>query len=184
MWHHRHNAHMTMKHWLLATLLGAAACTPSLNWREVRLEGSALKTLFPCKPDHGSRQLPVDGAELNVQMTGCEAQGHLLVVVRLPLQSQASPADIKQAQAQWLATTLAHFKATVRDTQPLAVKTAGAATRTVMRVRAQGSDPQGRALQGHMVSLTTPDELAMAVVYAPQINEELSETFFAGLVLP
>ena len=34
----------------------AAACTPTLDWREVRPEASGLVALFPCKPDRHARR--------------------------------------------------------------------------------------------------------------------------------
>lgn len=45
-------------------LLGAgllAACSPALNWREVRATPSALKAMMPCKPDKAVRQVAVAG---------------------------------------------------------------------------------------------------------------------------
>ena len=40
---------------LTAALTALAACSPRLDWREVRPAGSGLLALFPCKPEVDSR---------------------------------------------------------------------------------------------------------------------------------
>ena len=44
-----------------AVALAAAACTPSLNWREVRLAPTTAVALLPCKPDRAERSEPLGG---------------------------------------------------------------------------------------------------------------------------
>lgn len=60
---------------LLAALL--AACSPSLNWREVRPEGTELLLMFPCKPEQQTRALSAPGApaEARMGLARCEAAG-------------------------------------------------------------------------------------------------------------
>lgn len=60
---------------LLATLL--AACSPSLNWREVRPEGTELLLMFPCKPEQQTRAISAPGApaEARMGLARCEAAG-------------------------------------------------------------------------------------------------------------
>jgi len=36
---------------LMTAMALLAACSPTLNWREVRPEGTRLALLLPCKPD-------------------------------------------------------------------------------------------------------------------------------------
>jgi hypothetical protein len=176
---------MTLKHWLVVAALGISACTPSLNWREVRLENSSLKTLLPCKPDHGSRNVTVGKQEMPVQMSGCEAQGHLLAVARLPVPAGAKPEEVTQAMKLWQEAALANFKGQITGTQVLTIKSKDApAPGPLQRISATGTGPDGKPIQSQMVLLVHEGQIIQAVVFAPKISAEVSDTFFAGLELP
>ena len=58
--------------WLPAALV---ACSPALDWREVRPEGSGVIALFPCRPDKHERPVRIAGAELRMQLHSCDAAG-------------------------------------------------------------------------------------------------------------
>jgi hypothetical protein len=175
---------MTLKYWLVvATLI--SACTPSLNWREVRLDNSSLKTLLPCKPDHGSREVMVGNQDMRVSMSGCEAQGHLLAIARLPLPPGAQAADVTQAMNQWQAATLSNFKGQITGTQDLVIKhKESPAPATLQRLSATGMGPDGKTIESQMVWLVHEGQLIQAVVYAPKLSAEVTDTFFTGLELP
>lgn len=66
----------TCRHTLLPGLVAALiACSPALNWREVRPEATALVATFPCKPSRQSRELPLAGARVRMELLACEAAG-------------------------------------------------------------------------------------------------------------
>jgi hypothetical protein len=59
-------------------VLSLGACAPATNWREVNPPQAAnLKALFPCKPDHASRNMQLDGlpAPVELHLLSCEADG-------------------------------------------------------------------------------------------------------------
>lgn len=56
---------------LLALLL--VACSPTLDWREVRPVGSELKALLPCKPERVIRTLTLAGAAVPFELLACQA---------------------------------------------------------------------------------------------------------------
>jgi hypothetical protein len=60
---------------LLALIAALAACSPALNWREVRPESTALVVMFPCKPSRQTRELPLAGARVRMELLACEAGG-------------------------------------------------------------------------------------------------------------
>ncbi|WP_077035168.1 hypothetical protein [Pelomonas sp. KK5] len=61
---------VTKKSWAaLLMLLGLMACSPGLNWREVRPAGAGAKALFPCRPEVAERGAPPMG------LAQCEAGG-------------------------------------------------------------------------------------------------------------
>ncbi len=176
---------MTYRPWLIAAALSVAACTPSLNWREVRPEHTTLKTLLPCKPDHGSRQVKVGQQEMEVRMTGCQAQEHLLAVARLPMPEKATQEETSLAIKQWQDATLANFKGKVTGTQAFVIKAKSTpSTAPVMKISASGQGPDGQLVQSQMLFFVHENHIVQAVVYAPKLSTEVTETFFAGLELP
>jgi hypothetical protein len=60
-----------------ALLIALAACTPTMNWRDTRPQGSDVVMLFPCRPDRDERAVRVAGDALRMQMYSCHAGGAL-----------------------------------------------------------------------------------------------------------
>ena len=59
---------------LLAAAL-AAACSPALDWREVRPEGAVLVAWLPCKPERQVRSMALGSAPVAVELLACSADG-------------------------------------------------------------------------------------------------------------
>lgn len=81
----------------LLAVLGAAACTPTFNWRDVPVGDGSLVALLPCKAERSSRDVALDGRAATVQVAGCQAGGATFAV------AVAEADDPVQAQA-WLAS--------------------------------------------------------------------------------
>lgn len=162
----------------LSLLLGA--CSPALNWREVRPAGGELKAMLPCKPDQGSRRQSLAGREIELHMLGCEAGGALYAL------SVADLADGGQAlavQVQWQASLLGNMQASTSASGSWALKGASAALEPV-RLNAQGLRSDGRPVQAQAVWFARGTRVYHAAVYAERISAEMSEPFFGGLELP
>lgn len=165
---------------LLGLPLLLAACSPTLNWREVRPAGGELKAMLPCKPDQGSRRQSLAGRELEVQMLGCEAGAALYAVSVTDL---AGAGQALAVQVQWQANLLGTMQATASASTPWALKGAGAALEP-RRLSAQGLRPDGRPVQAQAVWFARGTRVYHAVVYAEHISAEMSEPFFGGLEFP
>jgi len=170
---------------LLLWLVGAwlAGCSPAFNWREIRLEEAPLTVLLPCKPDRGSRTVPLAGASVELRMVGCEAGNATFAVsqARLPPGAAAS-----EALAQWRAATLANMRAQDVHAQPFELAGSLAMPQSV-RLAAGGQRADGRAVKAQAVWFARPAPegiwLFHAVVYADVVNAEAADTFFGGLKL-
>lgn len=87
------------------------ACTPVLDWREVRPEGSGLVALFPCKPAGHARQVSL--AETSVEMTlyACSAGGATYAVgfadLGQPKQVERALRELAEAAARNIGAPLA-----------------------------------------------------------------------------
>jgi hypothetical protein len=97
-------------------LLLSAACTPALNWREVRFESSDASLLMPCKPDQASRPIALSakgrGVSANLQLLGCEASEMQFTFGQIILPPDVSATDAIRA---WQQASLAPLNAAPSD---------------------------------------------------------------------
>ncbi|APW36245.1 hypothetical protein RD110_02650 [Rhodoferax koreense] len=171
----------------LAAACCAAACQPALNWREVRSDVHPLVVLLPCKPDHGSREVPLGGTPVMMDMAGCEAAGATFAVSHARL---ADAAQVGPVLAGWRAAVLANMRAADATDQPFTPP--GAMTfASSLRSRATGQRADGApvAAQAVWFARIGPGgvDVFHAVVYAQRQDaalEAAADTFFAGLKFP
>lgn len=159
-----------------ALALALAACSPGLNWRQVRPEAGGVSLLLPCKPDRASRSVPLGGRAVALSMVGCEAEGAMFAL------STADIGDAGQAQAvlaQWQTLTLSHIRAGA-EPQRLPFKVPGASTEPV-RIQSRGQQADGQAVEGQALYFAQGSRLFQAVIYAPRIPAEADDTFFSSI---
>ena len=160
-----------------------AGCSPAWNWREVPQGDAPLTALLPCKPDRGSRDVPMAGESVSLRMTGCEANGATFAISQMKLRP-AAPAS--EALAQWRAATLANMRAGEVREQPFQLA-GGLALPQSVRLTARGQRADGQAVSAQAVwfARSTPDGLWLfhAVIYADTVKPEVADAFFGGLKL-
>jgi hypothetical protein len=167
----------------LATLLALAACSPALNWREVRLDNTPLSLLLPCKPDKAEKVVPLGGQPVTLRMWGCDAAGATFAVAVADL---GDPARAAPVLAQWQDLTLVHMKAgpvgaDAGTSQRLPLKLPGAADPPApVRVVAQGQRADASPVQGQAAYFAQGAQVFQAVMYAKDISPEAAETFFSS----
>ncbi|WP_036838727.1 hypothetical protein [Polaromonas sp. CF318] len=157
----------------LTTMALLTACSPTLNWREVRPEGTRLALLLPCKPDKAQKTVPLGGPATPLSMLGCDAGGatFAVAVAQLGDAAQAGP-----VLAQWQSLTLANMKAGPAQVSPLTMPGAAA-----ILVKAQGRRADGTAVSGQAAYFAQGAQAFQVVLYADRITPELAETFFSSL---
>ena len=159
-----------------ATLL--TACSPTLNWREVRPEGTRLALLLPCKPDRAQKIVPLGGPATPLSMLGCDAGDATFAVAVADLGDAAKVAPVL---AQWQSLTLANMKARSAP-QVLPLKLPGAAALPpASLVKAEGQGPDGKPVSGQAAYFAQGSQVFQVVMYSPRIAPEVAETFFSSL---
>ena len=150
---------------LLASLLGAmAGCSPSLNWREVRL--GRLQTLLPCKPDSAKRNVVLDGQTVAMEVLGCEAEGALFAI------SRVQAADAAQAPALLAALRQASLD-NVRMGVAQPMPNSGDASNSFdLLVHGQRAD--GSPLQARLKWLQADVEVFQVAAFAGRLTAEQS----------
>lgn len=166
---------------ILAGAAGLGACQPSLNWREVRSDTSSLVVLLPCKPDHGTREVPLGGRNVALDMQGCDAAGATFAVSHAVL---ADPAQAGQVLAGWKTAMLANMRAPASQDEAFNLPGALSLAQAV-RSRATGQRADGRPVSAQAVWFARVGpggvDVFHAVVYADKSSPEVADTFFGGL---
>lgn len=173
---------------IAAAALGA--CSPAFNWREVRPDNTALTALLPCKPDKGSKTVPLGGQPTKLSMVGCETSGVMFAVASADIGDAQKAADVL---AQWSQATLVNMKAA--PLEGAAARAAGSTTTTPLKVTgatlspapvlitAQGVRADNSAVSSQTAYFAQGSQVFQAVIYADKISPEVAEAFFSGLKL-
>ncbi len=164
---------------VLAGLLGVLqACSPSLNWRDVRPEGTGLAVLLPCKPDRAQRDVPLGGASTSLSMLGCDADGATFAVASADVGDASKVAGVL---AQWQALTLANMKA-APGAQVTTLNVPGASPLpAAVLVKATGQRADGSKVAGQAAYFSRGTQVFQVVLYAGKPAPEASDTFFSSL---
>ncbi|MDZ7868707.1 MAG: hypothetical protein U5L02_05810 [Rheinheimera sp.] len=166
----------------LAALCAMGACSPTFNWRELRLEGTPLLALMPCKPESATRAVPLAGTPTELHMHSCETAGLRFAVAWADV---GSAAQVPVALAAWRSASLQAIRVALAPADDAAhrwtVAVAGAPAAS--GVSAQGLDPQGQPVQTRGAYFAQGTQVYQAAVYGAKLPEEAVESFFAGLQL-
>jgi hypothetical protein len=163
---------------LALTLL---ACSPRFNWREVRMEGSALQALMPCKPETAVRSVPLLGSTGNTElhMHSCEA-GDLKFALAW---ADVGEADrVPKAIQTWRTASLQAIRAKPQAVSAWTLKVPGAMHSEALA--ADGVSPQGQAVTTRTAYFSQGHQVFQAAVYGTRLPDEALDGFFAGLSLP
>lgn len=167
---------------LLASAAVLAACSPEHNWRQVTFDATRLQVQLPCKPDRTTREVPLGGVPVQLSVAGCESGGAMLAVMTAAL---APGADAQAVLAGWQQATLAHLQVQAPPRSEPWPRPGMLPLAAAQRVQAQGrrADGQSVAAQAVWGAFAEGDHIRVvhAVVYAPQVSQELAQTLFDGV---
>jgi hypothetical protein len=161
---------------LLATA-ALAACSPTFDWREVRIPSTPLKAMLPCKPQSGARRVQMGPLDVELQVTGCDTGGATFAVLHTDVRD---PARVEEALANWNKATLATMKAGPPRSRPF-VPTGATASPSALRVSATGSTAQGAPVRSEAAYFARGTHVFQAVVLAAAPAPDVVQAFFEGL---
>ena len=165
----------------LVWLVGLWACTPALNWRDVRFDNARLIGWLPCKPDTAERSVTLEGRSTPLRLMGCEADGMDFTLAQLQLPERFSA---QQAQQAWQAASLSSLQAAaVLSSQDWTLGGSSSAL-VPQRVVAQG----GQGVTARWAWFAYDGQLYQAAVYARASRaaraDQAMDTLVSGLRLP
>lgn len=164
---------------LLAAAFGAFACSPTLDWREMRPEGSGIAMSFPCKPDRRARAVVVAGHPVRMEMLSCTAgeATYALTFADLP-----DPAAVAPALAELRA--LAATNITAAPAAPSRLQVPGMTPNPQAgRIALSGRLPDGATVQEQAAFFAKGMRVYQASVIGASLGGEAAEPFFAALKL-
>lgn len=168
---------------LCAALAGAvtvAACTPALDWREVRPEGSGALALFPCKPKSLTRTAQLAGVAVPMTVLSCEADGITFALGHADL---GDPARVTAALADLKAALAGNLGA--GDVRWVPFELSGMTPNAqAARVKIEGRVPDGSSRQEEAAVFARGTRVYQAVVLGARINDGAATVFFENLRFP
>jgi hypothetical protein len=164
--------------------LGCAACTPSLNWREVRFDDGGIELLLPCKPDKAQRQIALEnnGQAVSALLTlqGCEASDLQFTWGQISIPPSM---DAKRVMAAWRLASLSALgvepqEASVQNESVGALQKGVIGLRTQVQTHQHDSQLLWFANAGYVYQL--------AVYGAPKDKslDDVAHVYFSGVKLP
>ncbi len=165
----------------LAAVLAACsalACTPTLDWRELRPAGSSAQLMFPCKPASHVRQVTLAGAAVEMSMFACSAGA---ATYALAFADMADPARVTPALAELARAASTHLQPSVPPSStPIRVQ-GMTPNDQAARWQIAGRLPDGRAVQEQAAFFAYGTRVYQATVVGERLDAESLETFFGAL---
>jgi hypothetical protein len=166
---------------LLSLAAAATACTPVLDWRELRLDGAGLVALFPCRPDRQVRRLALAGAVVEMSLWACSAGGATYAVgfadvgdpqrVAVALDELAASASRNIGSIGPLATAPLRVPGMTPNSQARRETLAGQMT-------------DGPRVHEQMLVFARGARVYQATIVGPRLDDEAVEMYFGALRLP
>lgn len=162
----------------LAVAFGLAACTPALDWRELRPSGSTAIAMFPCKAASHAREVKLAGAMVSMSMFACSAGD---TTYALAFADMKDPSLVSQALDELAQAARSHLHATANAaSQPLSVPGMTPNARAA-QWRMQGRLPDGRPVHERVALFARGTQIHQATMLGAELDAEAQEVFFGAL---
>jgi hypothetical protein len=165
----------------MAGLAGTlTACTPTLDWREVRPEGSAVRLMMPCKPASHARTVSLADRRVEMSMYACTAGD---VTYAVAIADMADPAAVTPALGELARSARANLRASDSAASSALSVPGMTPNAQAAQWRIDGRLPDGRQVQEQMAVFAHGTRVHQATMVGPRIDAEARDTFFSGLAV-
>jgi hypothetical protein len=166
--------------WLAATTLVLAACSPALDWRQVRPDDAGVEAMFPCKPLSHARTVPLAGQPTRMLLYACTTGSMTFALTAAQLED---PARVTPALLELRAAAAANLDGAEVVLGPM--QAAGMTPNPqAVRLSVRGRRPDGAALVQEVGLFTKGTRVYQASVIGSRLSEEAVDTFLSGFKLP
>ena len=155
-----------------------SACSPTLDWREVRPEGGYLTVLLPCKPERLSRDLVLgEGPPRRIELLACTAGGTTWGITSAVVEGDA---DRQAALRALRAARLRNLEGRELELAPLRMPGI-APDPDALRLTVVGRHPDGSEIVERAALFAHGGRVFHAAVLGGEPTAMALETFFEGL---
>lgn len=166
---------------ILLLVLALCACSPTYDWRETRLGDGELMSLFPCRPDHHRRQVPLAGAARWMNLSSCQAGDTTFAVSMVDAERVDQLGATYDALARSLSTNLGAAPAAPAASASVAGATPHPAAGAVVL---EGRRSDGKSVQAHSLMFGRGLHVYQATVLGQRVDPAAAEAFFSALRFP
>ena len=162
----------------IAGLLGLlAACSPALDWREVRVDDAGFVARFPCRPQRVTRAATIAGHPVRMQMLSCTDDD---VVYAAAWADIDDPRAVRPALEALRQSAAANIGASEGTPEPFMLRGATPNDASA-RLAIAGRLPDGRAVQEHAAFFPRGLRVYQASLIGPAPSRPAVDGFFSGL---
>ena len=162
---------------ILSLACALAACTPTLDWRTVRPDGSGLEALFPCKPSAMERRVQLAGKMVSLTLQACASGGQTWGLASADI---GDPALVGRTLPELGSAAALNIGAAAPAAAPMQVP--GATPNPAsQRATLRGALPDGTAVRMELAVFSHGTRVYQATVLGPQVPEEAAQTFLGAL---
>jgi len=145
-----------------------------MDWRQMQPEGWGLSVALPCRPASHARTVPLAGAQVELTLMACTAEGHTYAIASAQL---ADPAKVPLALQALGQAARANVQGVV-EAERLA-QVPGMTPQTQARQwRLRGQLPDGTAVVEQALVFAHGLRVFQATVVGPSADDTLAHTFF------
>ena len=168
---------------LLVAVTSLAACSPDLDWREIRPKNIDILLTFPCKPQQITQDVQLAGKTVKMSMTGCATDDMTFALAHADMQDRAL---VGPAMAALHKAALHNVAGRVVRSQPAAVAHAAHGLPDALDLQITGKSPSGKPLRERVVLFAQGTQVFQMTTFAhvKRYKADAAQTFSNSVRLP
>ena len=155
------------------------ACSPAIDWREMRPEGAHLRLAMPCRPASHQRSVPLAGAPVQMTLLACQLDSGTFALGFADMGDPTRVAPALLALVESARVNVQGQSMTLNPAQVPGMTPQPAA----QQWRVSGNLPDGRAVVSHGVVFAHGTRVYQATVVGAQPGEDLVRNFLDALAV-
>jgi hypothetical protein len=161
----------------LAACVALVACSPALDWREVRPSGTRLLAMFPCKAVAQQRSVRLAGKAVVLRLQACAAGDRTWGVAHADI---VDPTLLGAAMKELLAAAATNIGAQSPQIQPLQVPGATPHEASA-RAHLVGTRPDGQSVEMALAVFADGTRVFQVTLLGRRASGDDAASFFASL---
>lgn len=161
---------------LLAAAALLSACSPALDWRDVRPKDVNILLTYPCKPDQIAQDVVLADQKIKMSMTGCVADKMTFALAHAHL---PNPALAAKALAQLHQAAVDNVHGKVTASSAAALKNATPGLPDSLDLKIDGQTPDGKPVRERVLLFSQGSDVYQVTAFAPTdvYKDEAAQTF-------